>query len=138
MKLLVAGMLTMALGLLLFVEFWPFPGDVDAHNLQSGVKNAYTMLGCLTGVAIVYLVEKKYVNFTTEAVWWAQIIKVVLGIGLVLLVKEGMRAPLELVLDPMSARAVRYFLIVVTAGFLWPMSFRWFSQLGVKHELRNH
>ena len=123
----------MSLGNLLYVELFPFPADMDAHNIASGVKNAYTMVGCLAGVAVVYLGERKYVNFTTEAIWWAQIWKVVLGVSLVLLVKEGLRVPLEVILtDAMAARAVRYFLIVVVAGFLWPMTFQWFSRLGEK------
>lgn len=137
MKLVIAGMLLLALGLLAFVEWYPL-GEVDAHNLESGQKNAYTMLGCMVGVAVVYLAERKYVNFETKGVWWAQILKVVLGLGLVLLVKEGLRSPLEAILPLYPARAVRYFLIVVTAGFLWPMTFRWFGKLGVKDELRNH
>lgn len=133
MKFLIAGMLLMAVGFLLYVEFYPFPADMDAHNLESGIKNAYTMIGCLTGISIVYLAEKKFVNFTTEAIWWAQILKVLLGIGVVLLVKEGLRAPLNMVFaGHMAARALRYFLVVVTAGFLWPMTFRWFSKLGEK------
>ena len=133
MKVLISAMILMAVGLLLYTEFWPFPADMDAHNLESGTKNAYTMIGCLTGVAVVYVAERKFVDFSTEAVWWAQLLKIVLGLGVVLLVKEGLRAPLEwLVGDPFPARAVRYFLIVVVAGFLWPMSFRWFSKLGRK------
>ena len=133
MKVLISVMILMAVGLLLYTEFWPFPEDMDAHNLESGTKNAYTMIGCLTGVTVVYIAERKYVNFSTEAVWWAQLLKIVLGLVAVLLVKEGLRAPLEWLLgDPLSARAVRYFLIVVVAGFLWPMSFRWFSKLGRK------
>ena len=132
MKTLIAGMLVMALGLLGYVELFPFGEDVDAHNLQSGLKNAYTMVGCMIGVAILYVAEKKYINFETKAVWWAQILKIVLGLGVVLLVKEGLRTPLELVLPVYPARAVRYFLIVMTAGFLWPMTFRWFSRLGAK------
>ena len=131
MKLVIAGMLIMALGLLLFVEYYPL-GDVDEHNMESGMKNAYTMLGCLIGIAVVYLAERKYVNFETKAVWWAQLLKVILGLGLVLLVKEGLRGPLEAVMPVYTARAARYFLIVLTAGFLWPMSFRWFGKLGVK------
>lgn len=135
MKILIASMVAMAVGLLAFVELYPFPADVDAHNLASGVKNAYTMIGCLTGVAIVYTGERKYVNFTTEAVWWAQILKVLLGLGAVLLVKEGLRAPLEaLFAGHMAARAVRYFLIVIVAGLVWPMTFRYFSRLGRKAE----
>jgi len=132
MKLLIAGCLVLALGLLCYVEWWDFPAEMDGHNLESGIKNAYTMLGSLTGVAIVYLAERKYVNFETKAIWWAQILKVLLGIAVVLIVKEGLRAPLEALFGVYPGRAVRYFLIVVTAGVLWPMTFRWFSKLGVK------
>jgi len=133
MKVLIPTMILMAVGLLLYTELWPFPADMDAHNLESGTKNAYTMIGCLTGVAVVYVAERRFVDFTTEAVWWAQLLKIVLGLGVVLLVKEGLRAPLEWIFgDPLPARAVRYFLIVLVAGFVWPMSFHWFSKLGRK------
>ena len=139
MKPLVAVMLLMALGLLAYVECWPFPADVDAHNLESGVKNGYTMMGCIIGVVVVYPVEKKFVNFDTKAVWWAQILKAVLGLAVVLAVKEGLRAPLDAIFGGhLAARAVRYFLIVVTAGVLWPMTFRWFGKIGGTHELRDH
>ena len=135
MKILVASMIAFALLLLAFVKRYPFPADVDAHNLESGVKNAYTMLGSLIGVAVVYLAEKRFVNFSTKAVWWVQILKAVLGLALVLAVKEGLRTPLEaLTGDPLTARMVRYFAIVVTAGFLWPMTFRWFGKIGRKME----
>ncbi|MBQ8835297.1 MAG: phosphatase PAP2 family protein [Oscillospiraceae bacterium] len=133
MKMLIAAMLAMAVGLLLFVELYPFPADVDAHNLESGVKNAYTMLGCLVGVAIVYVAERKYVNFDTKAIWWAQILKVLGGLVVVLLVKEGLHSPLDAIFGGhLSARAVRYFLVVAVAGFLWPVTFRWFGKLGGK------
>jgi undecaprenyl-diphosphatase len=134
MKVLVAGMIAMSLGLMLFVTQYPFPADVDPHNLESGVKNACTMLGCLVGVAVVYVGEKRFVRFETGAIWWAQILKAVLGLAVVLLVKEGLRAPLEVFLPVYPARAVRYFLIVITAGILWPMTFRFFGKLGTKKE----
>ncbi len=143
MKALLAGMLLMALGLLAYVEKFPFPEDIDAHNLQSGVKNAYTMIGCLVGVAIVYVAEKKYVRFPEKAVWWAQILKVVLGLAAVLAVKEGLRGPLGALFGGhLVSRSVRYFLIVMVAGLLWPMTFRWFAGLGKNNggnqrELRN-
>lgn len=136
MKLLIAVMIAMAVGLLLFVELFPFPTDIDAHNLESGRKNAYTMLGCLIGVAIVYIADSKYLHFEVKAIWWAQMIKCAVGLGLVLLVKEAMRGPLEaLFAGNMAARAVRYFLIVIVAGILWPLSFRWFSRLGNKEKV---
>lgn len=135
MKYLIAVMIAMSVCLHLFLAKYPFPADVDPENLASGIKNAWTMLGSLTGVGIVYVAERKYIRFSTNAVWWAQILKTVLGIGVVLTVKEGLRAPLEALLgDPLPARAVRYFLIVVVAGILWPLTFRWFSKLGRNQE----
>ena len=133
MKAVIVVMLVMAFGFFGYANFWRFPEDIDTHNLESAVKNAYTMMGCLTGVAVVYVAERRYVNFETKAVWWAQIFKAVLGLAVVLAVKEGLRAPLEAIVgDVMAARAVRYFLIVVTAGLLWPMTFRWFGKIGEK------
>ena len=133
MGALIAGMLVMAVGLLGYVTLYPFPADVDAHNLESGVKNAYTMIGCIAGVAVVFPLEKKYVNFDTKAVWWAQILKVLGGLIVVLLVKEGLRSPLDAIFGGLlAARAVRYFLVVLVAGLLWPMTFRWFGKLGEK------
>ena len=86
-------------------------------------------------VAVVYFAEKKYINFTEKAVWWAQILKAGLGLCAVLLVKEGMRAPLEWMFGGhIASRAARYFLVVVTAGTLWPMSFQWFAKLGKKEK----
>lgn len=132
MKAVIAVMLAVAVVFMLYVSFWRFPADMDVHNMESGYKNAYTMLGCLVGVAVVYLIDVKWLNFSCKAVWWVQIIKIVVGLLLVLAVKEGLRAPLELILPVYPARAVRYFLIVLTAGALWPMSFKHLSKLGVK------
>lgn len=117
---------------LCFVERYPFPEDIDPHNMESGLKNAYTLLGSLLGLVVVYIVDRSWLHFPTKAVWWAQVLKVTLGLGLVLTVKSGLKTPLEAVFDVLVARAVRYFLIVIVAGVLWPMTFRWFSKLGKK------
>ena len=133
MKVIIAVMIAVAIGLLAFVELYPFPADVDVHNLESGLKNAYTMIGCMVGVAVVYTVDIKYLDFQTKAVWWVQILKAALGLLLVLAVKEGLRSPLDAMFaGHMIARAVRYFLIVIVAGIIWPLTFNWFSRLGRK------
>lgn len=134
MKDIMAMMLSLSVTLLLFARFYPFEiAEDQLHNLQSGSKNAYTMIGAIAGMMVVYPMEKKYVNFETKAVWWAQVLKVLLGFAAVLAVKEGLRAPLDaLFMGHMAARSVRYFLIVIVAGLLWPMTFRWFSKLGAK------
>ena len=128
-------MLAVSIGFLLYVELLPNPEMLDPHNYESALKNAYTLLGCCAGVLVVYYVDEKKLHFQTKAVWWAQILKVILGLGAVLAVKEGLRAPLEaLFAGHLAARAVRYFLIVVVAGIVWPLSFRWFGKLGRKGE----
>ncbi len=133
MAWLLGSMLALGVGFLVFVECFPFPADTDAHNLESGLNNAYTMMGCLTGVVVVYYGERKWVNFTTDGVWWVQLLKVLLGLGLVLLVKSGLKAPLDALFGGhLAARSVRYFLIVIVAGLLWPLSFRFFQKLGNK------
>ena len=132
MKAVIGLMLAVSVAFLLYVSFWNFPADMDLHNMASGTKNAYTMIGCLVGVAIVYLVDVKYLQFPEDAVWWVQIIKIIVGLLLVLAVKEGLRSPLELILPEYPARAVRYFLIVLMAGSVWPMSFTKLSTLGRK------
>jgi len=120
--------------MLLYAAFFPFSiPEGELHNLQSGVKNGYTMLGSIVGLMIAYPLEKKYVNFETKAIWWVQCLKAVLGLALVLAVKEGLRAPLDLLFGGrMIARSVRYACVVLTAGVIWPSTFKWFSKIGVK------
>lgn len=129
---LLAGMLVLSVGYMCFVSFYPFPENTDAHNLESGVKNAYTLLGSLIGMIAVYIVDKKWINFSTKAVWWAQVLKVIGGLVAVLAVKSGLKAPLNALFGESIGRSARYFLVVVVAGVLWPMTFKWFSKLGKK------
>lgn len=127
-------MLAMGIGFLCFVELYSFPADIDAHNLASGLENAYTLLGSLIGLLIVYIVDEKWINFSTKAVWWAQILKVAGGLILVLAVKTGLKTPLNSLLGESFGRAARYMLIVVVAGILWPLTFKFFKRLGVKEK----
>lgn len=129
---LLAVMTAMAIGFLLYVELYPFPENIDAHNLASGIKNAYTLLGALLGLLVVYIADEKWLHFSVKAVWWAQIGKVLLGLGAVLAVKSGLKVPLNALLGESVGRAARYFLIVIVAGIVWPLTFRWFGKLGNK------
>lgn len=127
------------LAYLLFISFWSFPEEVfhvdNVHNYTSAVKNAYTLTGCMIGFLVVYTVDLKWLKFDTKAVWWVQLIKIAGGLVLVLAVKELLRAPLAAILPENTwARMIRYFLMVVTAGTLWPITFKYFAKLGGKKE----
>ena len=132
MPWMLGGMVACAAAFWAFVEFFPFPADIDAHNYASGVSSAYKFLGAIIGFAIVYIVDQKWLHFEVKAVWWAQIIKVAIGFGLVLAVKSGLKAPINSLIGEEIGAAVRYFLIVIVAGIVWPLSFKYFKGLGNK------
>ncbi len=139
MYILLFSLTGIMLAYLLFISFWSFPEEVfhvdNVHNYTSAVKNAYTLTGCMLGFLVVYTVDLCWLKFDTKAVWWVQIIKIVGGLALVLAVKELLRAPFEAFLPANTwARMLRYFLMVVTAGVIWPASFKYLSKLGGKKE----
>lgn len=129
---LLIGMLILAISYMCFISFYSFPANIDVHNLESGVKNAYTLFGALLGLIVVYIADEKWLHFSTKAIWWAQIMKVAGGIIAVLAVKAGLKTPLNAILGESWGRSARYFLIVIIAGIVWPLTFKWFSKLGKK------
>ena len=128
------GLLLVMVGLsvlyLLFTVLYPFPADIDADNLAHGIQSGWKMLGCTVGMTLVWWLDEKLIHFETEAVWYAQIIKVVIGFGLVLAVKSGLKPPLVALLGAGVGGAVRYFLMVLVAGAVWPLFFRYFARMG--------
>lgn len=129
-QLVLAGVSLLSIAYLCFMSLYPFPADIDAQNLESAVKNSYTLLGATVGLTVVYPLEKRYVRFEERASFCVQALKFILGLAVVLAVKEGMRAPLDAIFaGHLAARAVRYFLIVIVAGLIWPLTFRFFKKL---------
>ena len=126
---LMAIMTVLAVGYLCFVELYPFPADIDPERLASGVRNAYTMMGCLIGLLVVYIVDEKWLHFPVKSVWWAQIIKVVVGLLMVLAIKSGAKEILNTLFGEYIGRGVRYFLMVIMAGIVWPLSFKLFAKI---------
>ena len=76
---------------------------------------------------------RNYTHFETKAVWWAQILKLLVGLIPVLLIKTFLKTPLQsLVGDPYVADGIRYFLLTTFAGAVWPITFRFWNKLGNK------
>lgn len=135
MRILLAVMTGLVIGVVVFMNTYPFhtPTPQDVENVAHGAESAATMLGCILGLWVTFEVDERFIKFDTKAVWWAQIIKLVVGLGLLLAVKEGLRTPLEaLLINENLARGARYFIVVIFAGCIWPLTFRFFSKLGQK------
>ena len=117
---------------MLYFPLFSASADHDAINLASGMKNAYTLAGCTVGLAIVYFVDSTFIKFDTGAAWYAQLIKLVLGFGGVLLIKSGLSAPLVALFgNEYIARMIRYLLIVLFAGIVWPLTFKLFARMRI-------
>ena len=131
MGYVLAAMLVVSGAFVVFVETCGFPADMDAENLASGIGNAWKMLGAVAGMTLAWLLDRRYIHFETQAVWWVQVIKVVVGMALLLAIKSGLKAPLLALLGHEGlAGGVRYFLLVLVAGAVWPLVFRPMSQWG--------
>lgn len=125
--------IALAAAFVAFVELYDFPADIDAENYASGLKNAYMILFCAIGLMLTFFIDTKYVHFPTQALWWAQIIKVVVGLAILLALKSVLKAPLLALFGGHSiAHGVRYFIVILFAGIVWPMTFKFFAKLGKK------
>lgn len=123
MGAVLAVMLALAVGYLLFVSLYPFPADVDAANLASGVENAWKLLGTTVGMLVGWWLDVRFIHFDTRAVWYVQLIKLVGGLALLLGIRAALKAPLAAALGAGAGGAVRYGVMVLFAAAVWPMVF---------------
>ena len=118
---------------LLYSYLWPFPDWMYAEehvvNLIEARHNASILTGALAALTIAYTLDLRHTRFDTKAVWWAQILKVVIGLVVTLALIEGTKAVLG---RSDIVTGLRYFLGVLFAAGIWPMTFGWFSRLGKK------
>ena len=125
---LICAMLIVSLANLLYVTLYNFPSDIDITNLESAVKNAYKLFGAILGIVVVYYFDSKYIDFKTEAPLLGQIFKVVFGLIVILAIKEGLKPVFNAlgIEHPIIMQSFRYFMLVVVAGNLWPLTFKYF------------
>lgn len=117
--------------ILYFTFIWKIPVGMDmGDNLTHGIESGWKMLGCTVGMVLVWWIDERNLHFETDAVWYAQVLKVVIGLGLLLAVKSGLKAPINAVLGAAVGNAARYFLLVLVAGAIWPTTFGFFSRWG--------
>ena len=129
MYIAMTALVLCSVAFVLFVEKNNWPADIDPHNLESGMKNAYLLLGVSVAMLISAAVERRCINFSTKAPFGAQILKVVLGLAIVLALKAGLKSPLVALFDGHHmATAVRYFILVIFAALIWPLTFKWFAK----------
>lgn len=121
---IILAVLLFSLGNVIFLSAYPFPADVDSENLTDALEVAWKMLGLAAAMCVLYPVDRHWLKFEVTAVWWAQILKVVVGFAIVMAVRLLLKAPLNALLGNEVGGALRYFLMVLVAGILIPAFFR--------------
>ncbi len=132
MFILIGGIFAFTLANLLFIELYPFPADVDLNNFANAQKTAWQFLFLVLALGVVYPLDHYLIKFETKAVWWAQIIKFAGGLAIVLAIRILLKAPFNALFGVNVGSGLRYFIMVVAAGALWPLTFRYFAKLGRK------
>lgn len=128
MRVLFLGIIAISVLYLLYVELGSFPNDPEG-NYISALENAYKILGAMLGVWAGYEIDAKFINFETKAIWWAQILKVIIGLIPVLIIKSVLKAPLSMITGDALGNLIRYFLITGFACGIWPFTFKFFKNL---------
>lgn len=132
MPYIVAVSFILSFAFIMYVLYAPGYTFSDV-NYKSAMKNAYTLFGCTLGLVAVYTFDRLYINFDTKAPWYAQVIKLALGLCGVIGIKVGLSSPLTALFgNEYTARAARYAFIVIFAGILWPLTFKLFAKMRIK------
>ncbi len=128
MGILLGSLTGVALAYLLFVLVFPFPADVDAENLASALKNGYTLTGTLAGLTLVYFLDEYVIHIETRASLPAQLIKLAGGGAIAFLIKSLLKPPLTALFGVGVESLPRYFLLVLFAGAVWPLTFPYINR----------
>lgn len=127
---LIGAMILCALAFVVYANGTDFALEEHSHNILSGRKNSYSLLGALIGFAIAYPIEKKHIRFSEKGTLLVQIVKVLAGLGGLLAVKEGLEALFTAVgITWMGVHAVRYCAVVLFAALVWPLTFPFWNRL---------
>ena len=130
MPYIIAAIVAVSAGYMIYsgILYYATPDEI---NFVKGYQSGCMLVGCALGFIPVYIIDTKYTNFSTGGKWYSQIIKVAVGIAITV----GLKSLLKLAFLPLMGqfyeRALRYFIIVVFAGAVWPLTFKWFEKLEI-------
>ena len=132
MYVFISVLFLLTLANLLFVSIYPFPTDVDPINLADAQKVAWQFFFIMLGMCLIYPIDVHVLKFETRAVWWVQLIKLAGGIAILLALRILLKDPFNALFGVNLGSGLRYFLIVISAGILWPMTFQFWNKLSKK------
>ena len=115
------------LGLIIYILV-----SADGAPEASQLKDAAVLFGTAFGLFAGSVVERAFVKFDTRAVWWVQIIKVVLGLIILLALRMALKPLLGLISGSPLMDSARYFVMSFVAIAVYPRLFKYLARLGRK------
>ncbi len=96
----------------------------DDAVMRESVENASKFLGAALALAISWYIDERFIKFSTKGRVGFQAFKVVIGIGLILILRAVLKEVFVLFrFNELFANSLRYFIIVIFGGVIWPFSF---------------
>lgn len=81
----------------------------------------YKAVGALTALWVGYTIDNKYIHYITKAVWWKQVIKLVIGFSGLVLIRVYIKKLLPLTI---YSDFIRYALMGIWMTLLTPLIYR--------------
>ena len=109
--------------------------EQEPYTPASPVKRAIAWIGVVYMVILVALTTYMYFDGGVALTGIAPLLAIpgLVGLGIVVGIKAGLKAPLIAILGNAGiANAVRYGLMVVFAGAVWPLTFKFWGKCGKK------
>lgn len=94
-------------------------------------ESVYKMCGMLAAVAVGYVIERKYIRYDVQKKLPWQIAKLVIGLGLTMAIKSGLK---PIIGDSLLADTFRYFCIGMFVCCGAPALFAWLEKLWAKRK----
>ena len=96
---------------------------IAADSLFSDLFKTFGMVG---GMVAVSFLDEKTEPLSYDVPWWKKLIRIVLGVALAVALKEVIKLinVFDIIQISLLIDAVRYFIVVLTVGYLCPILFK--------------
>ena len=119
-KIIAFVMAGVCVGLVIYDLILLNMGVIEYDNAGDCFKSAGAGLGFCLG----WYLETEYVKFDTKAIWWKQMVKLAIGMGVAIAIKS---APKLISDSSFVVDVVRYFVTVLWITYLYPLIIKKFT-----------
>ncbi len=91
----------------------------------TGNKDILSMTSVLSGICVGFVLERRFVGFSCESIWWKRVIRYLLGVAVLFSLWGGLKVAFSGLEPAALFRFIRYALVGLWAGMGAPWMFVW-------------